>query len=306
MKKILILGSGGMLGWAVSKVFHEDKSLECAGTVRNDSRSEYLAKLFPGMKFYKFDAEFASVEDIKLLIAGYDWVVNCIGVIKPFIHDDNAQEVERAIRINSLFPHTLSKAASKTGCRIVQIATDCVYSGILGNYSEMAKHDPGDVYGKSKSMGEAYFENIFHLRCSIIGLELGTRFSLMEWFLGQPQAGSVNGFTNHDWNGVTTYHYGLICKAIIKADIKLPHIQHVVPGDKNTKHEMLKMFADYFNRADININAMEAKDIIDRTLSTASPELNRLIWNEAGYAEPPSIEQMISEYSEFCTESGLR
>lgn len=303
--RILVLGSGGMLGWAVSKVLTGDGSLNCTGTIRNDSRSKYLGTLLPGIKLLKFDAEFASAEEIITLISGFDWIVNCIGVIKPFIHDDNAAEVERAVRINSLFPHTLAKAANVTGSKILQIATDCVYSGATGSYTETAKHDPTDVYGKSKSIGEAYFDNIFHLRCSIIGLELGTRYSLMEWFLGQPQGGSVNGFTNHDWNGVTTYHYGMICKAIIKSGIDLQHVQHVVPGNKNTKYEMLQMFAEDFSRQDITINAVEAKDVIDRTLQTSNAEQNRLLWNEAGYASPPSIEQMISEYAGFCRENGL-
>ncbi len=304
-KKILVLGSGGMLGWAVSKVIYSEPSFECTGTIRNDSRSQFLGKILPGMKFINFHAELATVEEIIPLISGFDWIVNCIGVIKPFIHDDNAAETERALRINSLFPHALAKAAAQTGGKILQIATDCVYSGATGSYTESSKHDPTDVYGKTKSLGEAYFDNIFHLRCSIIGLELGTRYSLMEWFLGQPQNATVNGFTNHDWNGVTTYHFGLICKGIIKSGIDLQHIQHVVPGNKNTKYEMLRMFAENFGRQDITINAIEAKDVIDRTLNTNNVELNRLIWNEAGYASPPSIEQMISEYAGFCRESGL-
>jgi len=303
--RVLILGSGGMLGWAVSKVFAGDDRIEAAGTVRNDSRSEYLAKIIPGMKLHRLDAEHATIGELAVLIDGYNWVVNCIGVIKPFIHDDNPAETERALRINSMFPHNLARAAATVNSKVLQIATDCVYSGAKGNYTEGAKQDALDVYGKTKSLGEAFLDNIFHLRCSIIGLELGTKFSLMEWFLGQPENGSVNGFTNHDWNGITTYHYGLLCKAIIASEVNLPHVQHIVPGNKNTKYEMLGLFAENFRRNDIIINPMEAKDVIDRTLGTDNPEMNRLLWQEAGYEKPPTIAQMIAEYVSFAKNAAL-
>ena len=37
---------------------------------------------------------------------------------------------------------------------ILQIATDCVYSGATGGYTESSSHDALDVYGKTKSLGE--------------------------------------------------------------------------------------------------------------------------------------------------------
>ena len=67
--------------------------------------------------------------------------------------------------------------------KIYQIATDCVFSGTVGNYNEMAKHDALDVYGKTKSLGEVNIKNFFNIRVSIIGKELDTKNSLVEWFL---------------------------------------------------------------------------------------------------------------------------
>lgn len=204
--------------------------------------------------------------------------INCIGLIKPYCED-----TLRAIKINSIFPHRLPFGT-------IQIATDCVYSGRKGNYSETDPHDALDVYGKTKSLGEA--SRLISLRCSIIGPEVKNHLSLLDWFLAQKN--EVNGFTNHFWNGITTYHFALIVKGIVRSGIQLPPLQHIVPADTVTKAELLQIIADEFNKK-IKINPVEAPESIDRTLTTNDPVLNRKLWQFAGYDKPPTIRQMIRE-----------
>jgi dTDP-4-dehydrorhamnose reductase len=250
--KTLILGNTGMLGSMLTKTWE--------GSFNSTNREQ-------------FDAESPDLTKLD----GYDWVINCIGVIKPYCND-----VERAIRINSLFPYQLPT-------NTIQIATDCVYSGVIGEYIEYDRHDAADVYGQTKSLGEA--PQIHHLRCSIIGPELGSRVSLLSWFLSQKEA---NGFTNHVWNGITTYHFSKICQGIIRENIDLPHMQHIVPADSVTKYGLLQIIAEEFGQ-DITILPVEAEESINRTLSTINPELNKRIWKAAGYDSPPTIPQMIQE-----------
>lgn len=204
-------------------------------------------------------------------------VINCIGLIKPYCGD-----VERAIRVNALFPYTLPAGS-------LQIATDCVYSGKKGLYVETAPHDATDVYGKTKSLGEA--SHIKNLRCSIIGPEVKKHVSLLDWFLAQDKA---DGYTNHLWNGITTYHFAKICKGILKEKIELPPLQHIVPANMVTKAELLRIIAEAYGK-DIPVTEVEAPEDIDRTLSTSNPELNRKLWKAAGYDQPPTIKQMIVE-----------
>ena len=210
-----------------------------------------------------------------------DWIINCIGVIKPYCDD-----IQRAIMVNALFPHKLQQ-------QTIQIATDCVYSGKKGNYVETDPHDPQDVYGKTKSLGEA--PHIKNLRCSIIGPEVKNKTSLLEWFL---QQSSAKGFTNHYWNGITTYHFSLICQGAIKHNIKLPNLQHIVPADKVTKASLLEIIAQAYGK-DIPVERIKAPEAIDRTLSTNNPELNLALWQAAGYKEPPTIARMIQELADL-------
>ncbi|MEX2054606.1 MAG: sugar nucleotide-binding protein, partial [Candidatus Andersenbacteria bacterium] len=233
---VAILGSSGMLGAITLDWFAKQASFNLIATARNEAEVEKM----PGVEYRILDAETTEVDEIAAAIKDADWVVNAIGIIKPYIHDDNPTEVETATRVNALFPHLLSKAADKVNAKVLQIATDCVYSGQKGEYEESDVHDAMDVYGKTKSLGEAHMDNMFHLRCSIIGPELKGHLSLLDWFLGNPQKAELNGFTNHQWNGVTTLHFAKVAAGIIKGNIKLTHLQHIIPGNMITKANLLK------------------------------------------------------------------
>ena len=290
MKNVLVLGTTGMLGSIVYDFLRKDKSLRVSGTARDAKSSGGSAGSMRAL-----DAE----RDDAIDLEGVDWVVNCIGVIKPYIHDDNRDEVVRAIRVNALFPTRLAIAAEQSGTRVLQIATDCVYSGRDGNYDERAAHDPTDVYGKSKSMGEVHSANVSHLRCSIIGPEVKGFVSLLSWFLKQDLNATLNGYRNHQWNGVTTLHFAKICGGIIKDEPKLPHVQHVIPEGDITKADLLRSFAREYDRKSVTIKDVDAPSVIDRRLRTANPEVNAALWKAAGHAQVPTVETMVHEMAVY-------
>ncbi len=294
--KVAILGVGGMLGSMILDVFAKDKDFKVIATVRNKKELE-LFKNYKSVEFRELDVEHADVKKLESALKGAKYVVNAIGIIKPYIHDDNAAEVERAVRINALFPHMLAKAAGKA--KVIQIATDCVYSGAKGKYKESDLHDALDVYGKTKSIGEAYFDNMYHIRCSIIGPELAGHLSLMDWFLTQPEGAKVNGFKNHHWNGVTTLQFAKLCVGIIKKEVTIKHLQHIIPSGKIAKSDMLKSFAKEFGRTDIEINPVDAPKVVDRTLATENAKMNEKVWRAAGYKKIPTVKEMIKELAEY-------
>ena len=295
-QKVAVLGAGGMLGSMVLDVLAQDENFSIVATVRDLKEAKKLKK-YKNVIFRKLDVEYADTDTLKKALKGAKWVINCIGIIKPYIHDDNAREVEGAVRINALFPHVLARAI--VSAKIIQIATDCVYSGDKGRYKESDSHDALDVYGKTKSIGEAYFKNMLNIRCSIVGPELTGHLSLMDWFLTQKNAASVQGYKNHLWNGVTTFHFAKICKAIITKNISADHLQHLIPADKISKGEMLKALAKTFKREDIKIKMVTHPQPINRTLETQYGSVNKKLWKAAGYSKIPTIKQMIKELQEY-------
>jgi len=297
--KVIVLGASGMLGSMALDYLSSDPDIELAAAVRSRNLMQMLQPRTGNTAWRLLDAEQCSVQEIAETLGDAEWAINAIGIIKHSIHDDNAAEIERAVLVNALFPHYLARAAEQTGCRVLQIATDCVYSGLKGHYSEKDEFDPLDVYGKTKSLGEVFSANVNHIRCSIIGPELKGHTSLMDWFLRQPTGSLVNGYINHQWNGVTTLHFARICHGIMKNNLKLPHMQHIIPNGAITKAELLQCFAREYRRQDITIKPFKASSNINRTLSTVNESINRQLWQAAGFKEPPSIRQMAAELAGY-------
>jgi dTDP-4-dehydrorhamnose reductase len=293
---VLVLGGSGMLGSMVVDVLSRDAALDVVATVRSDELRRRMANVYLNVAWEVLDPA-SDLPDG--LFAGRPWTVNAIGITKPLIRDDRADEIERAVDINARLPHRLARAAVRAGGRIVQIATDCVYSGARGRYSEQDAHDALDVYGKTKSLGETFHENVHHLRCSIIGPEPKDFKFLIEWFRRQPHGAKLKGFANHQWNGVTTLQFAKLCRGIIGGGVSLGHLLHVVPEGTMSKADMLHRFAGVYGRGDIAIETVEAPTVIDRTLSTGQPALNAALWKAAGYPTPPTVPEMIAEVACF-------
>lgn len=277
-----------MLGLAVSETFEEFNG-EVFATARPGSQRNHSLETF------EFDSERSSLESLPVEWADGDYLINCIGIIKSEIDEKSPESVNRAKRINTDFSVELAKFAEQKGLRVIQIATDCVFSGRDGAYVESSPHDPTDVYGKTKSAGESDSKSVQHLRVSIIGPENRGFTSLYEWVNRQPQNAEITGFVNHKWNGIPAKHFGIIARAIIENNLWVAGVQHILPKDSVTKAELVQLIADHLGRRDIKVELGNGPDSIDRTLSSEHKQYNRLVWFHAGYPDVPTIAQLVGE-----------
>jgi len=188
-----------------------------------------------------------------------------------------------AIKINSVFPWTLACVCKGAGAKLIHITTDCVYSGAVGQYTEDDEHDARDAYGKSKSLGEP--DNCMVLRTSIIGEEVHKNASLIEWVKSQ-RGNTVNGYINHDWNGITTTQYAKTCDYIISNDMYVEGTYHVMSPKPVNKYELVTLLGQKYN-LDLTVNEFEASIRVDRTLGTVK--------SLCGDLNIPSIQQQIAE-----------
>lgn len=282
------MGSTGMLGLAVVEAFKAFGG-DVLSTVRSPAQIENSkGKL-------EFDVERNSLDYLEVDWSEGDYIINCIGIIKSEIDESSPESVKRAKRINTEFSVELAKFAEKKGLRVIQIATDCVFSGRSGDYVESSPHDPTDVYGKTKSAGESDSKNVQHLRVSIIGPENRGFTSLYEWVNRQPQNAEITGFVNHKWNGIPAKHFGRIARAIIENNLWVAGVQHILPRDSVTKAELVQLIADQLGRHDIRLKLGNGPDSIDRTLSSEHKQYNRLVWFHAGYPDVPTIARLVRE-----------
>lgn len=282
MAKVLILGSTGMLGSAVTEAL-QTSSFE----VLTASRTSGIT----------FDAEKLDVASL-FSSAGLgegDYVVNCVGLTKSRIDEASLESRSSAVRLNVDFPAELARVASVSGVKVIQVATDCVFSGLSGGYGESAAHDALDVYGKTKSLGEIPSASVMHLRCSLIGPELGRNSLFFEWVRQQPRGAAISGFTDHIWNGLSSKTFGKIVAGILSDNLFRAGVQHLVPADRVTKDQLVRIELDALGRNDVSVTSTTSLMPIDRTLSTENSDFNQKLFASGGYPTIPTISQMVGE-----------
>ena len=209
--KILILGASGMLGSTIYKFFENKPSYDIIFYKR--SISNYNG--FFNSSFERNNNMPSLIDKIEKIVEveNPDFIINCIGIIKQ-IKDTNDSILN--IEINSLLPHKIAKLSDIYGFKFIHFSTDCVFSGKKGNYNDHDIKDAYDLYGISKGLGEVInCKNTLTFRTSIIGNELKTHKSLLDWFLHNKDK-IVEGYTNAYFSGFTTLEVAKILEIIFR------------------------------------------------------------------------------------------
>ncbi|MEB2437949.1 dTDP-4-dehydrorhamnose reductase family protein [Citrobacter braakii] len=261
MLKVMVLGVTGMLGYSLFANLKDYKNLNVIGTARNllgkeqyfNTLKENVALNVDATDIYSIDKVINSVNP--------DVVINCIGLIKQ--HEVSKQHVD-AIKINALLPHQLADLCNKYNAKLIQFSTDCVFDGTMGLYRESHTPNSTDLYGKSKCLGEVNYGKHLTLRTSIIGHELNSSVSLIDWFLSQST--EVNGYSKAIFSGLPTcYIAKLLAEKIIVND-SLKGIYHL-SAEPIDKYTLISLVSEIYGKS-IKINKSEEL-IIDRTLDSA-------------------------------------
>ncbi|MBD8548170.1 dTDP-4-dehydrorhamnose reductase family protein [Sphingomonas sp. CFBP 8760] len=259
--KILILGASGMLGNAVLRVLGEEPfDHDVFGTVRGSGCFRYFTaeqtqRLIPGIDVLDDDQLVAVLGKIRP-----EAVINCVGVIKQ---QGAAKDPLASLPLNAMLPHRLARLCDLAGARLVHVSTDCVYTGNRGNYVEIDPSDARDLYGMSKYLGEVDYPNAVTLRTSIIGHELGTSLSLVDWFLSQRDA--VDGFERAIFSGLPTDELARVIGRYVLTDDSLTGLYHV-SADPIAKYELLRLLAEIYDHR-IPIRKSD-RLVIDRSLDS--------------------------------------
>ena len=277
-----------MLGHAMVREFVEFDGKLIGSSRLNENETSLSQHFF-------LDASAADIPTSLHDLGPGDYVINCIGVINKSIVEESAESRQSALSINGLFPYKLNALASERGFRIIQIATDCVFSGASGGYLESDLHDTIDTYGKTKSLGEVPSENMMNIRVSIIGREVSSKVSLFEWVRNQPLNSQIHGYSDHFWNGVTTQAFSRICRGVIENSGFIAGTHHLVPADIMSKFELVTAIANRIGRSDIDILERPSGNRVDRTLATINASLNEQMWVNGGYTSIPSIASLVSD-----------
>ena len=257
--KVLVLGGSGMLGHKLGQIFAS--RFNTYFTFRRAPPPSVSSELFDearclsGVVAEDFDTVAQALATVRP-----DTVVNCIGVVKQ---DAAAKDPLTSITVNSLFPHRLAKSCGELGARLIHLSTDCVFSGLKGNYAETDNPDPTDLYGRSKLLGEIAAEECLTIRTSMIGRELQGAHGLLEWFLSQ-RGGRVRGFKRAIFSGFTTPALARVISRIITDHRELSGVWHVA-SEPISKFDLLTLVKQTYGLA-VEIEPEESF-VCDRSLN---------------------------------------
>ena len=271
--RILVTGSGGMLGREVVDCAHD----------------------FPGLVVLPMPhAEMSLTDPVRMarVLANCrpDVVINCAGLIRGRTIQGREISASEMMATNAVGPHLLAEIARDyvPACRVIQVSTDCVFSGYQPmhsrGYSEIDRPDPIDIYGRSKAAGELLTKPDLTVRCSFVGL--GSR-GLLAWLMRQ--AGTVPGYAESRWNGMTSIAVARVLLHLAQ-NPHLTGILHVHSGEATDKAQLLTAMQRAF-RLGVNVRQVTtpAEHRVNRMLRSIREDATETI------GHIPPFEQQLDE-----------
>lgn len=164
VKKILITGAGGQLGYALNKILRQKQERGEKYKVYNTGRSaRTLSIQSAGRDEGQYPISVLDItleEDVKKMVEKLrpDLIINCAahtGVDLCETDQDNAYAM------NALGPKYLAEAARGVDAVFMQVSTDYVFPGNKDSaYLEDDETGPQSVYGRTKLAGEEFVRNV--------------------------------------------------------------------------------------------------------------------------------------------------
>lgn len=274
--KFLILGCNGMAGHTISQ-YLKQQGHDVLGFDRMIS---------PLVRSIAGDA--TDTDNLRMLIRSgqFDTVINCIGVLNVFAEQNKAL----ASFLNSYLPHFLADVTSATNTQVIQMSTDCVFSGKTGGYTEDDIPDGETFYDRSKALGELVDGKNITLRNSIVGPDINSNgIGLFNWFMKNTIGGQskIFGYTKAMWTGQTTLQLAKTMELAAKE--KAFGLYNTVPDYPISKYDLLGLFNSNFRNGKVEILTSE-EVVSDKSLKRTRFEFSYPI---------PDYEVMVAELADW-------
>lgn len=212
-KSVVVLGASGITGRYVRN--HFAQSYPVTSLTRDN---------------FDFDTSAEkALNFLRTIIRSCQLIINCIEI--------SCGTELLFYRINTVLPRLIAVVCKERGSLFAHITTDRVFDGQTLNsekpiYDFLAKHTSTDIYGLSKSLGDAgcvgYYQTAV-FRTSVIGESVTplAGFSALIERVIEAKDQIVFGCTNHHWNGMTALQ---LAKEIEKR-AKYVNISGTWPGE---------------------------------------------------------------------------
>ena len=261
--RILVTGASGLLG--VNLCLHLAEDHQVFGVLHSQKLVD--------PPFQTLDSDLTNDRSLESFLkkSRPDLLIHCAAMANVDACESHPKEAQR---INAEIPGNLAALCKKKGIRFIQISTDAVFDGKMGDYTEEDIPNPLSVYARTKFKGEhlvaAEYPDAIIARVNFYGYSLSGKRSLSEFFLNNLKAGKLmNGFV--DIMFCPLYVTDLVDTLMMMVGKELKGIYHVVSPESLSKYAFGVKIAEKFG---LDKNLIQPKPVTEGGLLTArSPRL---------------------------------
>ena len=242
MKKILLLGDRGKIGYAMNYILKDKYEIVGKNTDNYNALNDYVTERI--------------IDEIKP-----DIVINCIGLTST---DKCEYNPLKAYKLNTLLPRTLAILSNKYNFTLIHFSTDAVFDGKSGDYySEWNYPNPLSIYSMTKLNADTYISNIakkyYILRLSLIFGYSPKPSSFVEHMMDKAVNGKVL-YIADDLIRSPTYNLDVAREVEYFLEDDKPYgLYHVASKGATSLYDLiLKVIKDF--ELDVNVHRASYKD----------------------------------------------
>ena len=241
-KRILIVGSNGMLGQRLTEFYKRSGDVEIMTCSAEDE------SFIPNVEYRKIDIR--EKADVKNVVMKFfpDVIVNAAA----YTNVDGAEtEKELAWKINVVGVKNIARYAQAIDAHVIHISTDYIFDGKNGPYYETDNPNPISYYGRTKlaSENELAVSGVRHsiIRTNVLyGPAKYGRPDFVKWAVNSLRDGKNIRIVT-DQFGNPTFIDDLVFGIDAIIERKAEGIYNIGGKDFVTRFEFTNIIADYFN-----------------------------------------------------------
>jgi len=248
--KVLITGSGGLLGMKLEEIFKEnDYNVYGIDILNQIEKSNY------------FSLDITQKENIEVIFKKVtpDVVVHTAAYTDV---DGCEKDKEAAFAVNVQGTRNLAGSAEEIGAKFVYVSTDYVFNGEKGRYEENDDTDPIDYYGVTKLEGEKYVEkictNFIIVRTSVI--YGSNKKNFVTWVVDMLKRGKKINIVTDQYVS-PTLNIDLAEQLVALIDKDAAGVFHTAGRDRINRYDFVKVIADVFDLDESLVNPVKMTDM---------------------------------------------
>jgi dTDP-4-dehydrorhamnose reductase len=258
-KKILITGSTGKVGEAITKIIAKEYPTCQLLLLTSD-----VKQIKPTKNISVFEAFYDNVKWLKDFVLEHkpDVIINCAAMTNVDACEDDKQ---LAMKLNATLPETLAIASNKIDAHLITFSTDYIFNGENGPYSELATPDPINYYGKSKLAGEnlatGNCKKLTIIRTNVVyGMSNYNKGDFIRWVLLKLKIGEKINIITGQWCNPTLTD-DLAWAAIRIIETKTYGILNISGKDWLNRYEIAIIVAEVFGYDKNNISPIAPEEL---------------------------------------------